>query len=425
MRELKALEIAARSRIAVVDGVWSVPSQASATKTYRVTLGESPSCQCEDWSLRQQGQHFDPKAAPCKHILAARLTCERDHGGNPPPIVTDAVPKRPTYTQNWTSYNQAQSQEKDRLQVLLADLCSGITEPPQTTGRKRVPLADRIFAVCFKVWSTLSSRRFNCDMERAHELGYLSRPVHYNKVSCFMEDEELTPYLRAMLVRSALPLRTVETAFAVDSSGFSTSRFIRWFDHKYGVERREHDWVKVHLVCGVNTHVVTAAVIYNRDAADSPLLPELLKTTAENFTVKEMTADKGYLSVENVEAIFEAGGIPFIAPKSNTTGAAGGLFEKMYRYYQYRREDFLRHYHQRSNVESVFSAVKRKFGDSVRSKTPKAMANEVLAKLICNNLCCVILSQIELGIEAEFWQNDGMGDGERPSILPLTRNDRA
>src|SRR5947209_19232252 len=96
--------------------------------------------------------------------------------------------------------------------------------------------------------------------------------------------------------------RTIETTFAVDSSGFSTSRFVRWYDHKYGVERKEHEWVKVHLACGVKTHVVTAAVIYGKDAADSPILPELVKTTAEGFTVREVSADKGYLSVENVEA---------------------------------------------------------------------------------------------------------------------------
>jgi hypothetical protein len=52
-----------------------------------------------------------------------------------------------------------------------------------------------------------------------------------------------------------------------------------------------------------------------------------------------MYADKAYLSVENVEAIHDAGGTPFIAPKSNTTGAAGGLFEKMFHYYQYHREE--------------------------------------------------------------------------------------
>ena len=133
----------------------------------------------------------------------------------------------------------------------------------------------------------------------------------------------------------------------------------------------------------------------------------------------EMYADKAYLSVENVEAIFDAGGTPFIAPKSNTTGAAGGLFERMFHYYQFRREEFLAHYHKWSLVESVFSAVKRKFGDSVRSKTPVAMKNEVLAKLVCHNICCLIQSQCELGIEPTFWDDGPREDS--PAALPLVR----
>ncbi len=62
----------------------------------------------------------------------------------------------------------------------------------------------------------------------------------------------------------------------------------------------------------------------------------------------------------------------------------------------YKHDEFLAHHHQRSNVESTFSAIKRKFGDSIRSRTPAAMANEVLCELVCHNLCCVILSQCEL-----------------------------
>jgi transposase len=417
MRELKGLEIAARCKITFDGKGWLVPSQTGNGKYLVVLDKDGDSCQCDDFQLTRK---------PCKHIHAARLVRERDHGGQSPKIDTDVVPKRPTYKQNWMAYNQAQQQEKDRLQVLLADLCSGVIDPPTNKhpGPPRVPFADRLFAACLKVWSTLSSRRFNCDLEEAHRRGHLSRLLHPNKVNCYMEEEELAPYLRAMIVRSALPLRAVETGFAVDSSGFSTSRFIRWYDCKHGVERREHDWVKVHLACGVKTQVVTAAAIYNRDAADSPVLPELLNKTREAFAVEEMYADKAYLSVENVEAIFAAGGIPFIAPKSNTTGAAGGLFEKMVHYYLFRREEFLAHYHMRSLVESTFSAIKRKYGDSVRSKTPVAMKNEVLAKLVCHNLCCVILSQLELGIDAEFWCEDATRE-EPLVILPMKRTDPA
>jgi hypothetical protein len=71
----------------------------------------------------------------------------------------------------------------------------------------------------------------------------------------------------------------------------------------------------------------------------------------------------------------------------------------MVSYFQFRRDEFLQHYHKRSNVEST--ACKRKFGDSVRSKTDTVMVNEVLCKLIC--LCCLIHEQEELGIVPVFW----------------------
>lgn len=186
---------------------------------------------------------------------------------------------------------------------------------------------------------------------------------------------------------------------------------------KYGRERSGKDWVKVHLICGVQTNIIAAARIYGRDANDCPIVPELVKATAKNFTVKEVPADKGYLSAENVDAVAKVGGEAFIAPKVSTTGGIGGLFEKMFHYYQYRREEFLKHYHQRSNVESTFSAAKRKFGDNVRSRSNVAKVNEVLAKLICFNLTRVILSQCELGIEAEFWDDKPQDD--KPDVLPF------
>jgi len=95
----------------------------------------------------------------------------------------------------------------------------------------------------------------------------------------------------------------------------------------------------------------------------------------------------------------------------------------MHAYFTLNRDEYLKHYHKRSNVESTFSAVKRKFGDAVRSKTDTAMVNEVLCKFLCHNLCCLIQEQHELGIDPIFWQNDDAGqvslDG--PAILPMIR----
>jgi transposase len=97
----------------------------------------------------------------------------------------------------------------------------------------------------------------------------------------------------------------------------------------------------------------------------------------------------------------------------------GGLFEKMVHFYQFHREAFLAEYHQRSNGESAFSMMKRKFGDSVRSRTQAAMVNEALCRILCHSLCCLIMSQCELGIEPVFW-GDSKPEGA-PDILPLVR----
>lgn len=203
--------------------------------------------------------------------------------------------------------------------------------------------------------------------------------------------------------QSARPLRTIDDAFAVDSTGFMACRFTRWFDHKYGKPREEHDWVKCHIMCGVKTNVVTAVEIGAREANDAPFLPTLVQSTAEHFKVGEVSADKAYGGRKNVEAIEAAGGKPFIAVKSNATGEVGGGWEKMVKYFKYRQDEFLEHYHKRSNVESTFSMIKRKFSDALRSKTDVAMVNETLCKLLCHNPVVLIHEMHELGIDPMDW----------------------
>jgi len=61
------------------------------------------------------------------------------------------------------------------------------------------------------------------------------------------------------------------------------------------------------------------------------------------------------------------------------------------------------HYHQRSNVESTFSMIKKKFGDSVFSQTETAMRNAVFCKVLCHNLVVVAHEMHELGIDPTFW----------------------
>jgi len=47
--------------------------------------------------------------------------------------------------------------------------------------------------------------------------------------------------------------------------------------------------------------------------------------------------------------------------------------------------------------------IKRKFGDSLRSRTDVAMINETLCKLLCHNLVVLIHEMHELGIDPMDW----------------------
>lgn len=403
-REERGILIAAKCKIekAKVRGSYYVPSQSKGGTHYLVDPA-CPHCDCPD---------FQEMGLKCKHVFAVEYTLQREKNTDgsitqtETLTVSETVEVKTTYKQDWPAYNAAQSVEKDRIQELIFDLCRNLPEPERDSampGRKPHSVKDSIFAMVFKTYSTFSARRFSSDLREAYKRGYLSRIMPGLKVPQFMEDESFTVTLKQLIAQSALPLKAVETDFAIDSSGFGSSRFERWFDEKYGTPKKKAVWVKCHIACGVKTNVVTAIRILDSGAADCPQFEPLVKETAKGFTIGEVSADKAYGSYANFETVAGFGGEAFIAFKSSATGAKGGTLQKMYHYFQFKQEEFLRHYHKRSNVESTFSMIKAKFGDSVRSKTDTAMVNEVLCKVLCHNLCCLIQEQHELGIETVFW----------------------
>src|SRR6185437_4931038 len=221
-REQKGLEIAARARIEKRGSYWLVPSQ-SANGTYQVTMAEDgPRCTCPDFELR---------GLRCKHGFAVEIVMQRETvtengpDGESRTTVTETAAVRVSYPQNWPAYNQAQTQEKALFCGLLRDLAVTVPEPEQRKGRPRIPMADAIFCGGFKVYSTVSSRRFMTDLREAHEAGLVSKPWHFNSVLNCIDDATLTPVLYDLVTASAAPLRSVESTFAVDSTGFGTTQY--------------------------------------------------------------------------------------------------------------------------------------------------------------------------------------------------------
>jgi transposase len=392
---------------------WQVPSQ-SGNGTYIVSLDHGePFCTCG---------YFDAEHKKCQHIYAVEFIVQRETKPDGTEVVTETV--RITYTQEWATYNEAQTHEQEHFVALLKDLCNGIPQPEYRFGRPRLPLADVVFGLVYKSYTTMSGRRFMSDLREAEAKELVAKSPSFASSARYLENPELTPLLKALIEQSASPLKAIETNFAVDSSGFSTSTYARWFDHKWGKERSKQTWVKVHLMCGVKTHVITSVEATSYVSADTLQFPNLVNQTAKTFNINEVSADKAYSDRRNLLAVQAVGGTAFIPFKVNSTGMGDhhhkfdGLWNKMWHFYNFNQEVFLQHYHKRSNVESTFSMIKAKFGASVRAKTPTAQVNEVLCKALCHNICVLIQSIYELGLEPTFWTFDT----KEPSVPKVLEN---
>ena len=236
-REIQALQIAASMPLRRSTHGWIVPSQ-TGHGSYKVTptqdhlaqfdLASEMSCTCPDFELRQ---------LPCKHVMAVEYAVKREVTAEGE--ILDQEPSV-TYTQNWAAYNKAQCEEKDRFLPMLADLCSTIPQPEQGRGRPRLPMSDMAFAAVSKVYSGMSGRRHDSDVreEAAKGLHLPGPALQFRTPLSAGPGDDST--LRSLVELSALPLKGIETDFAADSTGFSTCRFVRWYDHKWGREEGAH-----------------------------------------------------------------------------------------------------------------------------------------------------------------------------------------
>jgi len=310
-----------------------------------------------------------------------------------------------TYGQDWKSYNQAQQKEKVFLIHILNELLNNISFPKTVkVGRNPIPLKDKIFYLVLQAYNQKSSRRCISDLELCKRLNFVDKTPHFNTILSSLKDTEVTKYLTHLIRISGAPLQQVEQDFAIDSSGFSTCQFDRWFNIRTGKDSDKRRFKKLHMTCGVKTNIITAINITPGNFADSPQFENLVKTTKEMYDIREVSADKAYISRKNLQLVSDMGGIPFIPFKKNArrNQRGVGIWKTMYDFYILNQQEFLEHYHKRSNSETVFHMIKMKFGAHLKTKNNISQTNEILSKCLAHNICVLIQEMFEIGIKIDF-----------------------
>lgn len=213
------------------------------------------------------------------------------------------------------------------------------------------------------------------------------------RVPCFktlnvcMNDPSMKCYADEIIELTSKPARLMEEFFATDSTGVATFCFAMWFMLRMKRKVRKRDHITAHVTTAVRTNVVTAVDVDCERGKDSVYFREHVRRTAGNFSPKEWSGDSAYLSRENCNVCRDNGIEPYFRLKENTTARARSspAWKDMVNKARADPEEYGRHYHRRSNVESTNSAKTRKFGGFVRAKNDTAKENEEMFGWACYN----------------------------------------
>lgn len=307
-----------------------------------------------------------------------------------------------TYSQNWKEYNRAKTNEAGLFNKILQELLflsigEDIFIRP---GRKPYNLKDRIFCLCIKAYYKSDLRKCESILKELQRIHYLERVPCFKTIDNFFHDEKLSQILDDLILITALPLANLEETGAIDATGFSTSKFARWTEYKWGKnEGKERVWRKAHAVVGCLTNVFISVEVTRKNVHDAKMFEDVVCDKIKFFNLDTFVGDKAYSSRRILNFINKLGIIPFIPFKKNTKVPGGvNIWKDMFMRFKHENEDFMKKYHTRSNVETSFSMVKQKFGDSLSTKSFLANTNEIKIRFLCHNICVLIQEAFERNI---------------------------
>ena len=361
-------------------------------------------CDCPDWAPLR----------PCVHVLCVLLRRKEV-----PYSDEEEAAEREASGFDSAAYRKAELSMARHLPRLAFRLFEMLPQPPLRIGPGRPPLSQTDGLLSAFLWAT-SSKNMRREQEARDRLvaeGLLSRRVACNSVSRALTAPETTQLLEEALRLTREPFASVDPdtsplnvvvgdTFAVDSTGFTPSRRGHYNHEKHGPDQ-PIPWLKCHLMISTKARLITSARItanVGEGTGDTSQFAPLLAETGATFPVGVVVGDGAYANRKNVAAVRDLGAEPYFPVRDDVImhqkGSPG--WGDMVAFFRVHRTEFDAIYHRRSLVESVNSAIKRRFGEPLRSRTPTSRRNELLCKLVAYNLTVLIQNLHYLHVEDEW-----------------------
>ncbi len=249
-------------------------------------------------------------------------------------------------------------------------------------------LRERAAALIYKERAQLSYRALEDELNetRVRRLLGIGKPIPKSTLqrSVRMLDRKK----REGLLQTSLTCKN-EGSLLVDATGESSAYYGRWASEK---KTRAHVYRKAHAGVGARSRQFIAFRVTRGTRHDSKEFARLHEQARCNAFFEKVKGDGGYASRNSAQLVEDAGQTPYLKPAYNVTlkSKRRPAWRRMVTAFREHAVEWLAEYHERSQVESVFSAFKRLFGTVMRARKWLAQRAELELRAIAYNVYAAI-----------------------------------
>ncbi|MGB7959602.1 MAG: IS5 family transposase [Nitrososphaeraceae archaeon] len=178
-----------------------------------------------------------------------------------------------------------------------------------------------------------------------------------------------------------------DIVIAVDSTGIKVANRGEWMRHKWHVRR---GYLKIHVAVDIKNKKIISLEVTSEEVHDGKMLKKLVDTASESNNVKGALADGMYDSNKNFRYLSKNHIKPGIKTRSNSkvrpTNCQARNMSVIRQQTNLKRWKHSVSYGQRWMAETVFSSIKRTFGEYVTARKFQNMTKELILKASLYNM---------------------------------------